>query len=236
MDFVVELVSWFTDPGQWSGADAIPARVVQHLAYSFAATLLAALIALPIGFVIGHTNRGATLAINLTGVGRSIPTFGIIILAFILAGINVIPVLIALTALAIPPIVTNTYAGIRAVDPEVRDSSVGMGMTGMQTLRQVEIPVAMPLIMAGLRTSAVQVVATATLAAYIGLGGLGRYIFDGLPQADVAQVVGGAVLVSALALLTESVLARVQYTATPRGIRKRDEQDAVRIRTEAKTV
>jgi osmoprotectant transport system permease protein len=229
---VNEVVAWLTDPAQWSGPDGIPVRTLQHLWYSLLATVLAAAIALPIGVFIGHTGRGALFAVNLTNLGRAIPSLGIIILAFFVAGIGFIPVLVTLTVLAIPPIVTNSYIGVRSVDPDVREAAEGMGMRGRQVLWRVELPVAMPLIMAGIRTSAVQVVATATLAAYVGLGGLGRYLIDGLAQRDLAEVVGGAILVAVLSLLTELVLGRVQTLVVSKGLAQRGADAAVRAKVE----
>ena len=222
MTFLSELLAWFTDPLNWQGTSGIPIRTWEHIQYSVAATLIAAVIALPIALYLGHTGRGGLLAINIANIGRAIPSLGLIIMAFILLGLNIIPVMIALVALAIPPIVTNTYIGIRNVNREVRDAAGGMGMTGWQILTQVEIPVAMPLIMAGLRTSAVQVVATATLAAYLSFGGLGRYLFDGLALQDYEQLTGGALLIAALSLITEFVLARLQAVVVPKGLAKRN--------------
>lgn len=218
MNIVSGLIEWFTDPGNWQGPDGVPTRVFEHIWYSLVATLGATAIALPLGLLIGHTNRGGQLAINISNLGRAIPSFGIIVLAFILAGIGFIPVLISLVALALPPIVTNTYVGIRAVDPEVREAAEGMGMTGWQVLTRVELPVALPLIMAGIRTSAVQVVATATLAAVISLGGLGRYIIDGIRQQSTPEVVAGALLVAALSIGTEYLLSALQRAVVPAGI------------------
>jgi osmoprotectant transport system permease protein len=232
MNVVNEVIAWLTDPAQWSGPDGIPVRTLQHLYYSLLATAIAAAIALPIGVFIGHTGRGALFAVNLTNLGRAIPTLGIIILVFTLAGFGIVPVLVALTALAVPPIVTNSYIGVRSVDRDVREAAEGMGMRGRQVLWQVELPMAMPLIMAGIRTSAVQVVATATLAAFVGLGGLGRYLIDGLAQRDIAEVVGGAILVAVLSLLTELVLGRVQTLVVPRGLAERGAAAAVRAKVE----
>jgi osmoprotectant transport system permease protein len=226
------VIAWLTDPAQWSGPEGIPVRTLQHVYYSLLATALAAAIALPIGVFIGHTGRGALFAVNLTNLGRAIPTFGIIILVFILAGYGFVPVLVALTALAVPPIVTNSYIGVRSVDREVREAAEGMGMRGRQVLWRIELPVAMPLIMAGIRTSAVQVVATATLAAFVGLGGLGRYLIDGFSQRDLAQVVGGAILVALLALLTELVLGRVQTLVVSPGLAGQGADAAVRAKVE----
>jgi osmoprotectant transport system permease protein len=232
MTVVNEVIAWLTDPAQWSGPDGIPVRTVQHLWYSLLATVIAGAIALPIGVFIGHTGRGAVFAINLTNLGRAIPSLGIIILVFTLVGFGIVPVLVALIALAVPPIVTNSYIGVRSVDRDVRDAAEGMGMRGRQVLWNVELPVAMPLIMAGIRTSAVQVVATATLAAFVGLGGLGRYLIDGLSQRDLAQVVGGAILVAVLSLLTELVLGRVQTLVVSEGLAERDADAAVRAKVE----
>jgi osmoprotectant transport system permease protein len=232
LNVVNEVIAWLTDPAQWSGPEAIPVRTLQHLGYSLLATAIAAAIALPIGVLIGHTGRGAVFAVNLTNLGRAIPTLGIIILVFILAGFGIVPVLVALTALAVPPIVTNSYVGVRSVDPEVREAAEGMGMRGRQVLWRVELPVAMPLIMAGIRTSTVQVVATATLAAYVGLGGLGRYLIDGFSQRDLPQVVGGAILVAVLALLIELALGRLQTLVVSRGLAERGADAAVRAKVQ----
>ena len=232
MNVVNEVIAWLTDPAQWSGPDGIPVRTLQHLWYSVLATVIAAAISLPIGVYIGHTGRGAVFAVNLTNLGRAIPSLGIIILMFTVFGFGIVPVLITLFALAIPPIVTNSYIGVRSVDPDVRQAAEGMGMRGRQVLWQVELPMAMPLIMAGIRTSAVQVVATATLAAFVGLGGLGRYLIDGLSQRDLAQVVGGAILVAVLSLLTELVLGRVQTMVVSEGLAERSADAAVRAKVE----
>jgi osmoprotectant transport system permease protein len=232
MNVVNEVIAWLTDPAQWSGPDGIPVRTLQHLWYSVLATVIAAAISLPIGVYIGHTGRGAVFAVNLTNLGRAIPSLGIIILMFTVFGFGIAPVLITLFALAIPPIVTNSYIGVRSVDPDVRQAAEGMGMRGRQVLWQVELPMAMPLIMAGIRTSAVQVVATATLAAFVGLGGLGRYLIDGLSQRDLAQVVGGAILVAVLSLLTELVLGRVQTLVVSKGLAERGADAAVRAKVE----
>jgi osmoprotectant transport system permease protein len=232
LNVVNDVAAWLTDPANWSGLDGIPARTLQHLWYSLLATAIAAAVALPVGVYIGHTGRGATFAVNLTNLGRAIPSLGIIILMFTVFGFGVAPVLITLFALAIPPIVTNSYIGVHSVDPDVRQAAEGMGMRGRQVLWQVELPMAMPLIMAGIRTSAVQVVATATLAAYVGLGGLGRYLIDGLAQRDLAEVVGGAILVAVLSLLTELVLGRVQTLVVSKGLAQRGADAAVRAKVE----
>ncbi|MEU5974013.1 ABC transporter permease [Streptomyces sp. NPDC047315] len=209
-ELLKDLGTWLTSGDQWSGVDGIANRLAEHLEYSLIATVIAAAIALPIGLLIGHTGRGAFIAINLSSFGRALPTVGLIVLVFLASGLSMTPVYVSLVALAVPSIVTNTYAGMRAVDPEVRDAARGQGMRAHQVLLRVEVPLAAPLIMTGLRLALIQVVATATIAAYVSFGGLGRYVFDGLAQRDLVQVLGGAVLVAAVALVLDLALAGVQ--------------------------
>ncbi len=204
------LGSWLVGSEQWTGSDGIGHRLAEHLQYSLLATLVAAAIALPIGLLIGHTERGAFVAINLSSFGRALPTVGLVVLVFLASGLSMWPVYIALVALAVPSIVTNTYAGMTAVDPEVRDAARGQGMRWYQVLFQVELPLALPLIMTGLRLALIQVVATATIAAYVSFGGLGRYVFDGLAQRDLVQVLGGAVLVALVAVVLDLALSALQ--------------------------
>ncbi|WP_367042650.1 ABC transporter permease [Streptomyces sp. Je 1-332] len=204
------LGAWLVSGEQWAGPDGIGHRLLEHLQYSLLATLIAAAIALPLGLLIGHTGRGAFVAINLSSFGRALPTVGLVVLVFLASGLSMWPVYIALVALAVPSIVTNTYAGMTAVDPEVRDAARGQGMRWYQVLLQVELPLAMPLIMTGLRLALIQVVATATIAAYVSFGGLGRYVFDGLAQRDLVQVLGGAVLVAVVAVVLDLALSALQ--------------------------
>lgn len=217
-NIVSQVVHWFASPAQWQGSDGLIHRIGQHVYYMLVSTTIAGAIALPIGIGLGHWGRGGLLAINIANIGRAVPSFGLIILMFLLVGFGFLPVLVALVALAIPPMVTNSYVGMQSVDPAVRQSARALGLTGWQQLWQVELPIAMPLVMAGVRTSAVQVMSTATLAAYVGLGGLGRYLIDGLAQQQLAQVVGGAIVVALLAVLTETCLAAVQRLVIPRGL------------------
>jgi osmoprotectant transport system permease protein len=221
MQFLVDLLGWFTDPANWTGSDGVPMRTFEHLWYSLFASIAAVGIGLPIGLLVGHTNKGGEVAVNLSNFGRAVPSFGLIVLAWALAGFGYGPIFVTLTLLGLPPIVTNSYVGVRSVDREVRESAEGMGMTGGEVLTKVEIPVAMPLIMAGIRTSVVQIVATATIAAFVSAGGLGRYIFDGLSQRRFEEVFAGALLVAALSLLVEFLLGRVQDAVVPRGLRER---------------
>ncbi|MET7484328.1 ABC transporter permease [Streptomyces sp. NPDC005538] len=204
------LAKWLTSGSQWAGSDGIAHRLAEHLQYSLLATLIAAAIGLPLGLLIGHTGKGAFLAINLASFGRALPTVGLVVLVFLASGLSMWPVYIALVALAVPSIVTNTYAGMTAVDPDVKDAARGQGMRGHQVLFQVELPLALPLIMTGLRLALIQVVATATIAAYVSFGGLGRYVFDGLAQRDLVQVLGGAVLVAVVAIVLDLGLSTLQ--------------------------
>ncbi|MFI1160994.1 ABC transporter permease [Streptomyces sioyaensis] len=206
LELLKNLAAWLTSSAQWSGTEGIATRVLEHLEYSVLATLAAAVIALPVGLLIGHTGRGAFLAVNLSSFGRALPTVGLVTLVFLAGGLSVWPVYVSLVALAVPVIITNTYAGMAAVDPEVKDAAKGVGLRGRQILWQVEIPLALPLIMTGVRLATVQVIATATIAAYVSFGGLGRYVFDGLAQRDLVQVLGGAVLVAVLAVVADLAL------------------------------
>jgi osmoprotectant transport system permease protein len=231
MAFLGDVVVFFSTASNWWGADGIVHRVQEHVVMSGVSLLTAMVIALPIGLVLGHTGRGGPLAINISNLGRAVPSFAIIVLMASIVGIGAKPAFIALVALAVPPMVTNTFTAVRGVDPEVRESAVGMGLTGGQVLRRVEVPMGLPLIMAGIRTSGVQVVATATLAALVGWGGLGRYIIDGLATRDFVEVFVGAVLVAVLSLLVEVALGLVQRAVVPAGLQGgvAPEDDTVRI-------
>jgi osmoprotectant transport system permease protein len=211
--------NWLKAPAQWHGSDGIPIRVLQHLGYSGLSLLVAALIALPLGVWIGHTGKGGVVVVNIANAWRAIPTLGLLVLMVILIGFSILAWLIPLVVLAIPPILINAYEGVAGVDPGLRDAARGMGMTGWQSLRKVELPVALPLIMLGLRTGAIFVVATATIAAEIGLGGLGRYIIDGLSQSNYAEVAGGAVLVVLLALIVQVIFVILRFVVVPAPLR-----------------
>src|ERR1700687_2061650 len=218
MSTLANVLRWFLDPLHWSGSDGIPTRLVQHTQLSAECVLIGALIALPIGILLGHYGRFGNLAINVSNVGRAVPSFGILVIAFQIFGLGDLPIIISLTALAIPPMVTNSYVALREVDADIKEAARGMGYREFAQVLRVELPLAVPLIMAGVRTSAVQVVATATLAALIAGGGLGRYIVDGLARNDNPRTLAGALLVAALALSTELLLAGLQRVLVPRGI------------------
>ncbi|MFF0157225.1 ABC transporter permease [Streptomyces sp. NPDC005263] len=203
---------WLTSSKQWHGAEGIPQRLLEHLTYSGVSLLFAALIGLTLGLLVGHTGRGAFAVASVANLARAIPTFGLVVLVVTLAGLSTTPVLVALVALAVPPILINTFEGVRGVDPATRDAARGVGMTEWEVLVRVEVPMALPLILLGLRVAAIQVVATATVAAYPGLGGLGRFIVDGLSRNDYELVIGGSTVVVVLALVVQilfTVLRRV---------------------------
>ncbi|KPI10870.1 ABC-type transporter, integral membrane subunit [Actinobacteria bacterium OK074] len=211
---------FFSDSTHWHGYDGIPTRLREHLQYSLIALAIAAAIGLPVGLITGHTGRGGNaLAFIATGA-RALPSFGLLVLMFILLGLGLTPVMIPLVVLAIPPILVTTYEAMRSVDPSPVDAARGMGMTEPRILFQVEIPVALPLILSGLRSAAIQIVSTATIAAYVSLGGLGRYIVDGLYQHNYEKVVGGATLVALLALVTLAVFWAINRLAVSQGVRR----------------
>src|SRR2546427_335746 len=214
-----DLWRWLVDPTNWQGSDGIPTRLGEQVHVSVESVAIGAAIALPVGVVLGHYGRFGNLAINVSNVGRAVPSFGIIVIAFLAFGLGDGPIVLALTALAIPPMVTNSYVALREVDPDIKEAARGMGYRELAQVLRVELPLAVPLIMAGVRTSAVQVVATATLAAVVAGGGFGRYIVDGLARSDYPRLVAGALLVAALALATELLLAGLQRLLLPPGIR-----------------
>jgi osmoprotectant transport system permease protein len=222
--FLGDVIDWFTAGSHWTGDGGIPNRLWEHVWISGVSVVVALAVALPVGLVLGHLGRGGFLAVNLSNIGRAVPSFGLLVLAVQLFGIGSTPAYVALIALAVPPIVTNSYVGVREVDPEVKEAARGMGMSGTQMLLRVETPVALPLVMAGVRTAAVQVVATATLAALVGSGGLGRYIVFGLATQDRVETFCGGLLVALLALATELTLGLVERRVTPAGSGQRPAQ------------
>lgn len=214
-------LQYLADPEHWTGDEGIPFRLAQHLLYTVVSLAVAFVIAFPVGLLIGHTGRGALLAIGIGNAGRSLPTLGLVVLLVLVTTIGPVPVLGALVILAIPPILTSTYAAIRTVEPGIVDAARGMGMTERQILFQAELPAAMPVIIGGLRTATLQVVATATVAAYVSLGGLGRFLFDGLKQFDYPQMLVGAILVAVLAIVLDVVFVGLKYVAAPGGLAAR---------------
>ncbi len=220
-----DVIAWLTDGKNWQGGDGILLRTGEHLYYSGIALALAALVAVPVGLWVGHTGRMRFLAVNLSGALRAIPSLGLLFVSIMLLGPRLqgesgvlVPTELVLVALAIPPILAGAYAGVEQVEAAARDAARGMGMRGSEVLWKVELPCALPLIASGMRSAALQVVATATLAATVGLGGLGRYLIDGLAVRDYAQMAGGAILVALLALLIDLLASLLQRVVVSPGL------------------
>jgi osmoprotectant transport system permease protein len=213
------IASWLTDAAHWSGSDGIPHRMAEHISICAFSLGLAIVVAVPIGTVLGHLRKGGTVAENIANIGRAVPSLAILIIAVPFVGIGARPAELALIALALPPILTNTYVGMARVDDDVREAARGLGMSGWQAIRRAELPLALPLVLAGIRTAAFQVVATATLAALVASGGLGRYIVDGLAVRDNVEVVSGSLLVIALAVTVEALIAGIERLLVPRPLR-----------------
>ncbi|NUS11958.1 MAG: ABC transporter permease [Streptomyces sp.] len=211
---------FFRDSANWHGEYGIPNRVAEHLEYSFMALGIAAGIALPVGLVTGHTGRGGNALALIATAARALPSYGLLVLMFFWLGLGLTPVMIPLVALAVPPILVTTYEGMRTVDPAPVDAARGMGMGPAAVLFQVEVPVALPLILSGLRSAAIQVVSTTAIAATVSLGGLGRFMVDGLYQRDYTIVVGGATLIAGLALATIGLFWLVGRFAVSPGVRR----------------
>ncbi|MFF4160518.1 ABC transporter permease [Streptomyces sp. NPDC001678] len=217
MDVIGRTWDWLTTGAHWSGTDGVWHRLGEHLFLTTACLLIACAIALPVAVLLGHLGKGGALAVNLSNVGRAVPTFAVLVLLLLspLGTHGSWPTIIALVLFAIPPVLTNAYVGMRGVDRDMVEAARGMGMTGGQVMARVELPLAFPLIVTGVRSAAVQVVATTTLAALPGGGGLGRVITAGFRLTDTAQVVAGAVLVAALALLVEGAFVLLQRRLDP---------------------
>lgn len=211
--------AWFTADGAWTGTGGILQRLAEHLGYSGLILLFSALIAVPIGLWVGHTGKGENLVVALTGALRSLPTLGLLTLFALWMGLGLTAPVLALVMLAISPLLAGIYSGIAAVDPVIVDAARAQGLTEWQILTRVEIPLALPLIFGGIRNTVLQVIATVTIMAYINLGGLGRYLIDGLAVRDYPRMVAAVVLVAALALLVDAVLALIQRFLTSPGTR-----------------
>jgi osmoprotectant transport system permease protein len=217
---VGEVFDWLTTAANWTGEGGLIDRIGQHLRFTLIAVFGAALVAIPVGLAVGHTGRGGTVVVGIANAMRALPTLGVITLLSLQFGVlRSGPVLFGLALLALPPILAGAYAGVQAVDRSVIDAAEGVGMTRWQRLWQVEVPTASPLLFGGVRSAVLQVVATTTVAAFVGLGGLGRPLLDGQRVNDYPQVAGAAIVVAALALLLDVLLAVVQRLVVPRGLR-----------------
>jgi osmoprotectant transport system permease protein len=224
IDLADAVAAWLVDPAHWAGSDGIGARVAQHLALSGTALGISLLLALPLGVVLGHTGRGGWLAINVANVGRALPSLAILALVLPLVfrlglGLGFWPTVFMLVPLGVPLILVNGYIAVRAVDRDAVEVARGLGMTGWQVLRRVELPLAAPVIVDGVRNAAVTIVATATLGAIVASGGLGRYIVDGLARLETPRLVAGALLVALVSLATEWAFAALERVVVPRGVR-----------------
>lgn len=219
MTDILAAFGWIGDPTNWSGPSGIPARLGEHIAYSLLTLLLAAIIALPIGFAIGHSGRFRGLAVGVSGALRALPTLGLVIyLALLTTNLTIVPPLIALTILAIPPILAGAYSGLESVDRAPIDAARAIGMTGWQVFTKVELPLSLPLVIGGIRSGGLQVIATWTVAAILPVGGLGRFLFDGIAVQNYPEILGGSIIVVALALVADGLFAIVQRLVVPRGV------------------
>ncbi|MCT1802308.1 ABC transporter permease [Kocuria carniphila] len=219
MNLIDQALQFLIDPMNWTGAAGIPQRMLEHLGYTALTMAIALIIAVPLGLWVGHTGRGSGVVVGITGALRSLPTLGLLTLFTLLMGLGLMPPILALVLLAIPPILSGTYSGIASVNPALVDGARAMGMTERQTLTRVEIPVALPVILGGIRNAALQVLATVTIVAYINLGGLGRYLIDGLAVRDYSRMLASVVLVAVLALAADAILALIQRLVTSPGLR-----------------
>ncbi len=241
MELLGETIAWLTDPANWSGPSGIPTRTAEHVVLSGASLLVALAIALPLGLWVGHTRRGTRAVAQIANVGRALPTLAVIALVLPITaaidpqnGFKIYPAVIAMVVLAIPPILVNTQTGVIEVDADLVEAGRGMGMRGEQLVRGVEVPVALPVMLGGVRSAAVQVVATLTLAAIFGGPGLGRYLVEGLAQQDDGMLFGGVVLVAVLSLVTEATFAALGRLAVSPGLR-RPATEAVTLRIDPDT-
>jgi osmoprotectant transport system permease protein len=231
MGFLANVLTWFSQPERWQGTDSIPTRVAEHLLMSGVALAIAVAIALPVGIALGHSGRGGVIAINIANIGRALPSLALLALslpfAFALGlGLGFWPTMFALVPLGMPPILTNAFVGLRDVDRDTVEVARGMGMRELQVLRKTELPIAAPIIIAGVRTAAVAIVATATLGAVVASGGLGRYIVDGLARQEEARIFAGALLVALLAIsveITFSIFERIVVSPGIQAQRRSDE-------------
>lgn len=216
-----DVLAWFAEPQHWQGPGGVPVRVAEHLYYTVLAVFVAAVFAVPLGVLVGHTGRGGVVVVGLVNAMRALPTLGLLTFLFLLLSSQQVSTFVALVVLAIPALLAGSYAGVHSVEPGIVDAARGMGMTSVQRLWQVELPGALPLLIGGLRSAMLQVVATTTVAAYVGLGGLGRLLLDGLRSGPggYPQMVAGALLTAVLAILLDLLLAGVTRLVVPTGVR-----------------
>jgi osmoprotectant transport system permease protein len=225
VNFLTQALSYLLTAANWVGPVGLGVRTLQHLEYTAAAVAVSALVAIPVGLIVGHIGRGTLVVVSLVNALRALPTLGVLLLAVLLWGLGLVPPIVALMLLGIPPLLAGTYAGVSAVDRTVVDAARSMGMSELRVLFRVEVPNALPLILGGLRTATLQVVATATVAAYASLGGLGRYLIDGIEARQFHIALVGALMVAALALILDGALAFAVWAAVPGSGRLRRSSD-----------
>ena len=224
MTLLVDVARWFADPARYQGADAVPTRILEHIELSGLAVAVAVAIALPVGLALGHTGRFGFIAVTIANIGRALPSLALLAFALPVAfalglGLGFWPTLLAMVPLAIPPVLTNAYVGVRGVSSDAVEAARGMGLGELGILRGIELPLALPLILAGIRTSAVNVVATSTLGALVAGGGLGRYIVDGFALREFDRLFAGALLVALLAIAVEVAFGAFERAALSPGLR-----------------
>jgi osmoprotectant transport system permease protein len=219
MNLFVDAIAWILDPVNWTGPGSIPIRVEQHILISAIVLVIAAAVALPLGGLVGHTGRGKDVAVSVSGGLRALPTLGVLTLFGIWIGIGLSAPIIALVILAIPPLLAGAYAGFESVDRRTIDAARAMGMREDQIVGKVELPLGMPILVGGIRSATLQIIATATLAAYVADFGLGRFIFEGLKTRNYAEMLGGSMLVILLALVVDGAFALTQRFVVPAGVR-----------------
>ncbi|SJN19614.1 Glycine betaine ABC transport system permease protein [Mycetocola reblochoni REB411] len=217
----LEGIAWLFSPDRLSGPNPLPERLAEHLGYTLLALVIAAVIAVPLGYLIGHTGRGRDLAVGLSGAARALPSLGLLFVLTLLVGIGDAPVAatIVFVVLGIPPILAGAYAGFESVDRRVVDAARSVGMTPLQVALRVEAPLGLPLLIAGVRSAALQIVSTAVLAAYVNLGGLGIYLQRGIQLRSYDEMIGGAIVVVLLAFAIDGFFALLQRLCTPAGVR-----------------
>jgi len=218
VNYVAEALAYIFDGANWVGATGIGQRFAEHLIYTGLSMLIALAIALPLGLYIGHTGRGRNLVIAITSAARAVPTFGLVLFVILFTGLGLWPLVFVLVVLAIPPVLAGIYSGLEAIDRTTIDAARATGMSEWQILARVEIPLGLPLIIGGIRSGTLQVIATATIAGYISLGALGRFLIEGLALHKYELTIVGAILVIALALAADGILALVQRLVVPRGV------------------
>lgn len=220
MNFFLDAFGWIFSPDRLEGYLPLPLAIGQHLAFTFGAVAIAAVIAIPLGWLIGHTGRGREVAVALSGAARALPSLGLVLLLVLLIGVvhKTEAAVISFVLLAIPSILAGAYAGFEAIDRTVIDAGRAMGMTPWQVLWKIEVPLGLPLLIGGIRSGALQVVATVTIAAYVGLGGLGFFFIQGIQLQRFEQILGASLVVIALALAVDGVFALLQRLVVPRGV------------------